>query len=389
MKVLVYDPFAGISGDMNIGAMVSLGIPETYFKDTVESLGISGAGIEFVCEKRWGIEGVRALVKEGCHDHGHRNLGDISEIINKSRLSENIKKKSLDIFTTIAEAEAKVHGTDIGNIHFHETGAVDSIVDIVCAAAAVEYIKPDMIISRPPELGSGFVECQHGIFPVPPPAVSEILKDVPVSIGNVVHEATTPTGAAILKTLADCFQRTYSGTVKASGYGVGKRDPEIPNLLRVLIIESDQKSGETDSDEAVIITCNIDDMNPELYSNVMKMLFDGGAKDVFQTSVFMKKNRPGTLLTVMADPEDEEKINEILFLETTTAGVRSYRVKQTMLKRKEVISSTKYGKVRTKELYYRGRCISSKPEYDDMVSISEKNRVSLRSLYNSFNHETD
>ena len=130
-------------------------------------------------------------------------------------------------------------------------------------------------------------------------------------------------------------------------------------------------------------------MNPELYSNVMKMLFDGGAKDVFQTSVFMKKNRPGTLLTVMADPEDEEKINEILFLETTTAGVRSYRVKQTMLKRKEVISSTKYGKVRTKELFYRGRCISSKPEYDDMVSISEKNRVSLRSLYNSFNHETD
>jgi uncharacterized protein (TIGR00299 family) protein len=383
LTVLIYDPFAGLRGELNIGAMVSLGVPESYFLNIVETLDLQGVDIEFKKEHRQGIEGIRAIVKDNSlqDQHNHRNLEVINGIIEKSRIPENVKRISLGIFKKLAEAEAKVHGMDIRKVHFHETGAIDSIVDIICAAAAIDYLKPDIIISKPPELGSGFVKCQHGNLPVPPPAVAEILKDVPVSVGNVDHEATTPTGAAILVNLADSFSRRFSGRIIATGYGVGKRNPAIPNVLRVHLIETDEQDDSISSQDAMIVTCNIDDMNPELYSNVIKLLFDAGAKDVYMTPVFMKKNRPGTLLTVMVSPEKEKEINEILFLETTTAGVRSHRVKQTMLSRKEVFVETEYGRVRVKELYYNGKCISKKPEYDDLKYAADNNGISLRALY--------
>ncbi len=420
MKVLVYDPFAGISGDMNIGAMVSLGVPESYFTETVKELRIDGAALYFEKDERRGISGIRAHVRddvfkgkdketaalkivslkhEGAsagqsrhgHNHGsiikkyhqpHRNLADITGIILRSALSAAVKERSIRMFTLLAEAEAAVHGKAISEVHFHETGAVDSIIDIVCASAAVEYLRPDRIISRPVELGSGVIKCAHGILPVPAPATAKLLEKIPVTAGRTDHEATTPTGAVILKTLADSFSDSFAGRITGSGYGIGSRDSALPNVLRIMLAETEGETGDGIScNEALIMECNIDDMNPELYGNVIDKLFCAGAKDAYLTPLFMKKNRPGTLLTVMAARELEEIIRDIIFIETTTAGIRSYPVRQNMIDRKEGVCETIFGKVRVKELYYRGRCISVKPEYDDMARLASENSIPLRELY--------
>ncbi len=422
MKILIYNPFAGISGDMNIGAMVSLGVPESYFDETIKHLHLHGVEIEFAKDQRKGISGVKVLIRDkelltadnGSgfqhehehkhkheHEHGskkqksqninphpHRNLEDIKKIIQESSLSDPIKERSLAIFTNLAEAEARVHGTSISEVHFHEAGAVDSIADIVCAASAIEFLKPDKIISLPVELGSGFVNCAHGILPVPAPAVAALLENIPVTYGRINHEATTPTGAAILKTVVDEFQTEYSYRIIKTGYGLGSRDVEIPNILRIMFAEPFDSNNSADDnfsnrpdDDAVMMNCNIDDMNPEFYSNVMNKLFNAGAKEVYLTPVYMKKNRPGTLLSVMTTLKLEEIMTDIIFLETTTAGIRSYNVKQKMLERKEGVFESKYGKLRVKKLFYKGNCISKKPEYDDMVRLADENKISIKELY--------
>ena len=409
MRILIYDPFAGISGDMNIGAMVSLGVPEDYFRKTVDALHLHGAAIDFRKDTRKGISGIRALVsfdenhgaegrhrKNGNHKalpenhgaeksrqhHGERNLETIKKLISESSLGSFTKKTSIEMFELLAEAEAEVHGKDINDIHFHETGAVDSIIDIVCAAAAIEYLKPDRIICRPVELGSGTVTCAHGLLTVPAHATADILKDIPVTSGRADHEATTHTGAVIVKKLADEFTETLSCRITKTGYGIGSRDRKVPNVLRVMVAEADALPLSPGSRlEAAIINCNIDDMNPELYSNVMDRLFSAGAKEVFMTPVYMKKNRPGTLLTVMAPVDIEEKIKEIIFLETTTAGLRSHRVRQDMLEREEEKKETPYGSITVKKLYRAGRCISVKPEYREMLAAAEKTGIPLRQIY--------
>lgn len=430
MKILVYDPFSGISGDMHMGAMVDLGVPRQYLIDSLKALNLPGWHLEFKADQRKGISGTRAIVAvEGedhghdhehdhehehehhtHHDHGghdhthehgaheepehghshpHRGLKEIREIVEKSALSQRVKERSMRMFDLIARAEGKVHGKDPEEVHFHEVGAVDSIVDIVAAAAAIEYLAPDKILSFPPELGGGFVRCAHGKIPVPAPATVEILSGVESRRGAVQKETTTPTGAAILKANVHEFVETSAYKVSRTGYGVGSRDTEIPNVLRVFLAEAETSGetfgeavGETET-EALIMECNIDDMNPEFYDHVLTTLFKAGVKECYLTPVYMKKNRPGMLLTVMTVHEHREKIREIVFRETTTAGIREYPVTQTMLERSFETVKTEFGEVRVKSLYYRGDCISRKPEYDDVKALAEEGKVSLKEIYRS------
>ncbi len=405
MKTLVYDPFSGISGDMHMGAMVELGVPQEYLLESLEALSLKGWKVSFRREQRGSMTGTRAIVEVEehaevsghgeSHEHGHKHRGlkEIRRIIEDSSLLEGTKRRSMRMFETIAEAEAKVHGMNVDEIHFHEVGALDSIIDIVAAAAAIEYLAPERIISLPPELGGGFVECAHGLIPVPAPATVNILEGVPSKRGAVQKETTTPTGAAILKANVDEFIETASYRTVSTGYGVGSRELKIPNLLRTFIAESGSggentkepqaEPSDAEVTEAVMMECNIDDMNPELYDHVLGLLYRAGAKEAYITPVQMKKNRPGTVLTVMSAHSQRERIQRILFLETTSAGIREYSVRQTMLNRSFDTVETPYGAVRVKHFYYDGECISKKPEYDDVRELAEKHAVPLRTVYGS------
>ena len=449
MSILIYDPFAGISGDMNMAAMVDLGVPEEYIKEALNSLGIPDWEISFTNEKRKGISAMRAHVSIGgssqdctadeaeshssahdhesahthghshshdlssahshehshegshghshehshegshTHSHEHRNIGDIEKILKSSTVSPEISERAMKMFLHVAEAEAKVHGMPIDKVHFHEVGAVDSILDIVAAAAAIEYLKPEKVLSFPPELGGGFVNCAHGRIPVPAPATAEILKDVPVKTGSVNYETTTPTGAAILKTLSDGFITKSSFTIRKTGYGAGSRDTEIPNVLRVFLADDIQSSEAAFNEETVyMMECNIDDMNPEIHGYVMSLLFEAGANDVYMIPVYMKKNRPGTLLSLVVMPEKREIMRDIIFRETTTAGIREYPVERSVLERKSSLVSTVYGDIPVKRLFYRGEEVGCKAEYESVKSLAEKHNIPMKTIYRSVNNGT-
>nr|HPR42164.1 nickel pincer cofactor biosynthesis protein LarC [Candidatus Methanofastidiosa archaeon] len=278
MKVLYYDCFSGISGDMNIGAMIDLGLDRDILLANLSRLEIEEEyEIEVRKEGRNGITGTRFDVRLSDNPDHHRCLGDVEDLIRSAKYSDYVEATSLNIFRRIADAESKVHGVPLEEVHFHEVGATDSIIDIVGSAICLEMLDVHKIVSSPVELGGGFVDCQHGRLPVPAPATCEILRGLPVTRGAVEHEATTPTGAAILAETADEFTSSAGFTMDAVGYGVGRRDGRIPNLLRLVL--GDVEPGEMDS--ALLLECNIDDMNPELYGNLMEELFEAGASDVF------------------------------------------------------------------------------------------------------------
>jgi uncharacterized protein (TIGR00299 family) protein len=402
MTVLFYDCFSGISGDMNLGAMVDVGVDPEYLKTELRKLKLKSFKLEFKSEQRKGITGTRAHVilteKEGAHQkdqdqhhnkHHHiheRNLQDISEIINKSSLNSRVKERSLAIFQKVAEAEAKIHGKSVDEIHFHEVGAIDSIVDIVGAALCIEYLKPDKVISSSVEVGGGFVKCEHGVFPVPAPATAEILRNIPVKSGAVQSETTTPTGAAILAIVVDEFTDKIQLTIRKTGYGIGKKDFDIPNVLRVHIGELDSVTGSgLESHTAFIIECNIDDMNPEMYGHVMDVLFEKGADDVFITPVIMKKARPASKLSVLCSTEIGDEITNILFTHTTTLGVRKHKVDKMVLKREFQKIMTRYGPVIIKTAIYKGKRLKSKPEYEDCIRIAKENDVPVQIVYQEIN----
>ncbi|MBN2214668.1 MAG: nickel pincer cofactor biosynthesis protein LarC [Bacteroidales bacterium] len=395
-KVLYYDCFAGISGDMNLGAMIDLGVDKNYLIKGLDKLSLSGYRISVSKESKNGISGTRVSVNlgknsikhsgSGHSDNsgdgiGNRNLEDIITIINSSKLSGSIKKNSIQIFRRIAEAEAKVHNKPVSRIHFHEVGATDSIIDIVGAAICLDYLKPDIIMASSVELGGGFVECAHGILPVPAPATVEILKGIPVRSGAVMHETTTPTGAAILASIVSEFTDKTDFTIDKIGYGLGYKDFDIPNLLRVYLGEFN-KAADTDSNISLIVECNIDDMNPELYDYIFDSLFSAGANDVFITPIIMKKSRPAVTLSVLCSNEIEYEIEKILLKETSTLGVRKYKVTKTMLNRKVTSIDTPFGKVRIKSAFYGGRPLKSKPEYEDCLRIAKENQMSISEVYN-------
>lgn len=384
MKILYYDCVAGISGDMTIGALLNLGARLEYVVDGLESLPLSGYTLRTAKESRKGIEGTRFEVILDNTSQPPRNFTEIRDMIMRSNLSEQVKRTSSEIFHIIAQAESKIHGTTLDKVHFHEVGAIDSIIDIVGFALCIENLGITTIFSSPVELGRGFVTCAHGTLPIPAPATIEILKDIPVSIGGVAHEATTPTGAAILATSVSRFTEHIEFIPQKVGYGIGTRDTDIPNVLRVIMGEQSQKETRGyQRGDAFVVECTVDDMNPELYEHVVDKLLNEGAFDVFMTPVIMKKSRPGTVLTVVCLPEIKESIRDIVMFETTTFGIREYRVDRWMFERTMTSVSTKYGPVRVKNALLNGETIKSKPEYDDCKELADKNEIPILEIYRS------
>ncbi len=377
--ILYYDCFSGICGDMNLGALIDIGVDKDYLIGELKKLNIEPFELRIMTSGKKGIHGTKADVIIHQHSHHHRNMKDIEQIIQSSSLSDNIKKISIDIFTKIAEAEAKVHMQPIDKIHFHEVGALDSIIDIVGAAICFDFLKPDRIMSSAVELGGGFVQCAHGLLPVPAPATVEILKNIPVKSGIVPFETTTPTGAAILATMVDEFTNNTHFKIIKTGYGIGNRDTDIPNVLRVYLAESIEEDNQHSHD--MVMECNIDDMNPEMYDFVFEKLFENGALDVFLTPIIMKKSRPANKLSVICHKDDSEKIKEIIFSNTSTLGLREYPIMKTMLTRDYTTIQTKFGEIKIKNAYYKNKKISSKPEYEDCKRLAKKHGVNIKDIY--------
>lgn len=384
MRILYYDCFAGISGDMNLGALIDLGVDANYLKTELGKLNIEGFHLEIEADSRRGISGTKAtVVIENPDNEKHRHLRHVEEIVNNSSLSEKVKTLSLKIFRHIAEAEAKVHNIEIQRVHFHEVGALDSIADIVGAAICLDYLKVDKVMSSPIQLGGGTVKCAHGIMPVPAPATALIVEGIPVKTGLVQHEATTPTGAAILVATVNEFSETLNFSVSKTGYGIGQRDvSEVPNVLRVFL--SENTSGENDWElvASTVLECNIDDMNPEHYDFLFKLLFEAGASDVWLTPIVMKKMRPANTLSVLSNNDLTDKLRTIVFEHTTTLGIRQYKVEKTMLKREQVSVSTQYGEVKVKVCRLNGRVISSKPEYSDCERLAKEHKLPISTIEN-------
>jgi uncharacterized protein (TIGR00299 family) protein len=327
-----------------------------------------------------GIEGTRVdVILKQEESHHHRNLKDVEDIINSSLLNEEVKKLSLKMFNKVAEAESKIHGKPIYEIHFHEVGAVDSIVDIVGAAICLLYLKVDKVMCSTVEVGSGFVKCAHGILPVPAPATAEILIGIPIKSLNVPFEATTPTGAAILSATVNSFTDKKEFAIVKIGYGLGKKDGIVPNILRVYLGEEDTK--ETTDAEEVILQCNIDDMNTENYDYIMERLFNSGAKDVYLTNIIMKKGRPGIMLSVLCENDKEKELKEIIFRESSTIGLRKYGVHKEMLYRENSKILTSLGEIRVKTVFYKGEQLKHKFEYEDCKKLAKENMLPITKVY--------
>lgn len=393
MKILCYDCFSGISGDMNLAAMIDLGIDRNRLLAELKKLDIGPYEIQIGRDQRRGITGTKVEVVVGreAAPAEERTFRRITRMVADSDLTETVKAMSLKIFTKIAEAEAKVHGHALDEVHFHEVGATDSIVDVVGAAVCLDFLQVDRVLSSPVEVGGGFVTCAHGILPVPAPATAEILKGIPIKAGGVSHEATTPTGAAILAATVDQFVEAVDFTITGIGYGIGQRDTDLPNVLRVFLGEWLERAPADDieTEDAFLIECNIDDMNPELYDDVMDSLFQQGALDVFLTPVIMKKSRPAIKISILCGDRERQAIEEILWLKTSTFGLRTQRVSKTMLKRDFSIRSTKYGAITMKNAYFGGKRIKSKPEYEDCRKLAGEKGVSVKEIYDSLTSGED
>jgi uncharacterized protein (TIGR00299 family) protein len=382
MRILYYDCFSGISGDMNLGAMIDLGIEQDYLTGELNKLNLSGWELIVQKDQRHGIFGTKVTVKQTKHEHVHRHLSDIEKIINNSTLDKKTRELSMKIFMKIALAEASVHKISPDKVHFHEVGAIDSIIDVVGAAICFNALRVDEVHVSPLELGSGFVNCDHGRLPVPAPATAEIIQGIPVKKGGVDFEATTPTGAAIIAALGTEFGHESAIKIEKTAYGIGhKEHPLVPNLLRVFLGE---KSAASESGHnALLLECNIDDMNPEFFEFISDRLLIAGASDVFLSNIMMKKGRPGIVLNVICEAEKAEGLKGIIFTESTTLGIRTFPFrKETLVRRFERIK-TIYGDVTVKRSFYNENEVSCKPEYDECRSIALESGIPVKEVYNN------
>ena len=380
MKIAYFDCFAGASGDMILGAMVDAGLRPDRLNHELEKLHL-GLPVNFAPSVRKGISGTQAIVD--CHtaqNPPHRHLGDIVQLIDRSELSPDIKEKSIAIFNRLAIAEARVHGTVVEAVHFHEVGAMDAIIDIVGAVAGLSLMGIDAVHCSAIHVGSGTIVCNHGLLPVPAPAVLELVKGIPVYSTGVKGELLTPTGAAILTTLAETFGPLPEMTVEASGYGTGASDPEIPNLLRLIVGHVPSRLLDAETDRVGILEAAVDDMNPQVYDFVMQQALSLGARDIFLTPIQMKKNRPGTLVTLMCLPEDIDRFARFLLRETTSIGLR-WRIEHRIKAGRDVHEfETSLGTVRVKTATFQNATINLAPEYDDCKAIALQHNLPLKSV---------
>jgi pyridinium-3,5-bisthiocarboxylic acid mononucleotide nickel chelatase len=427
MRIAYLDCFSGISGDMFLGALVDAGVPPRVLEGTVAELRV-GARLEIVRVMRNGISATKVDVYTGDekdmpreeywakqnvahtppsahhehshphpHDHGHehdhsiavdknaphrhsRGLSEIREIIGKAAIDNKAKTLAIEIFEALGAAEAKIHNIPVEQVHFHEVGAVDAMVDIVCAAVGTVALGVDEIVCSPLNVGGGTVQCAHGTLPVPAPATVELLRGAPVYSSGIQAELVTPTGAAIVKTLVRRFAAFPQMTIEKSGYGAGSRDfPGYPNVLRLTLGER-ATAAPTFTGTVTILEANLDDLNPQVFGYVLDRLFEAGALDAFAVPVQMKKNRPGTLLTVLCDAELADKLTEILFQETTTLGVRRREDSRQCLARRWEVARTQWGDVRIKIGSMNGSVTSYSPEYEDCRKIAAAYRVPLKTV---------
>jgi uncharacterized protein (TIGR00299 family) protein len=446
MRIAYLECFSGMSGDMFLGALIDAGVPSRVLEDAVAALNVGArleisrvvrSGISATKVDVW-VDGEKDLPREeywakqrvartlspanahhehdhhshhehehhhshehstdhelasgadvsragapAPHEHSHgRGLTEIREIIGQSAISDTAKKTAIAIFEALGAAEAKIHATSVEKVHFHEVGAVDAMVDIVCAAVGSEALAVDEIICSPLNVGGGMVQCAHGTFPVPAPATVELLKDAPVYSSGVQAELVTPTGAAIVKILATRFAAFPEMKIERSGYGAGSREfPGHPNVVRLTIGKAASTlAAKTASDTVTVLEANLDDLNPQVFGYVMNRLLEDGALDAFGMPVQMKKNRPGTLLTVLCKPEDAAKLAQLIFTETTTLGVRRRdEVRQTLARRWENVR-TQWGEVRIKIASMNGSVTNYAPEYEDCRRIASEQHVPLKTV---------
>jgi len=384
MKIAYFDCFSGISGDMTVGALLDAGLKIETLEKELKKLGLSGYQLEVNKVVKKGISATQFKVKikeEGVE----RRFKDILTNLEESKLDEEIKKETKKIFFNIAQAESKIHQKDIDKIHFHEIGGLDSIIDITSAVIGIKTLGIEEIYSSALPVGKGFVKCAHGVIPVPAPATLELLKNIPTYSGGIESEMITPTGAAIIGTLAKSFGERPLMKIERIGYGAGEKEFTIPNILRVSIGEKKLKDEKLKdgyvSDEAVLIESNIDDMNPEFYDYIMDQLFSQGALDVFLTPIQMKKNRPANMLSIVIYEQNLKEILEVLFSESTTLGVRIREIKRLKLAQQNFIAETKYGKIKVKVGMFKGEIKNIAPEYEDCKKIAEQHQVPLKEVY--------
>ncbi len=379
-KILYIDCFSGISGDMMVGALCDLGLDLLFLRNELKKLDINGYDIDCKEIKAGSIKAKKFTVNvtgsQPC-----RNFEDIKKIIGESSLDKEIKKISLDIFHLIAEAEAVIHDCDISKIHFHEVGTVDSIIDIVSTAIGLRFLKIESFYSSKIPLGSGFVESSHGRLPVPAPAVLEILKEIPVYGGNFDFEVTTPTGAAIIKTLGAKFGEIPGMKIEKIGYGAGSKvKKETPNILRLLMGAATDKI-EPHEENLIILSANIDDSTPEIIGYLQETLLKDRALDVWIEPIYMKKNRPAFKLCVLCDRESECEIIDKIFSESTTLGIRREEIKRYLVDREIKTIKLPYGEVRVKTGIYKGEKVNISPEFESCRKLAKKTGKPLKEIY--------
>src|SRR5579863_1112058 len=378
MKLAYFDCFSGISGDMTLGALVDAGLSVEHLRGELSGLRV--AGWELTAEKVWKNGMAATYVRVKTEDQSkHRSLSAILEILEKSELAPRVRERAGAIFRKLGEAEARVHDVPLEKIHFHEVGAVDAIVDIVGACVGFEALGIEKFACSPLNVGGGTAKMAHGVLPVPAPATANLLQGKPTYSNGVQKELVTPTGAAIVATLCDSFGPQPAMTVSAIGYGAGTADLEgQPNVVRIMIGEAAEKSVAGFDEEIAVIEANLDDMNPQIYGYFLEKALSAGALDVYTTPVQMKKNRPGTLLTVLCQPADVQALMLLIFAETTTFGVRTYSAQRRVLPREWVSVATDYGHVRIKVSRVNGRILHVAPEFEDCKKLAAEKDVPLQ-----------
>ncbi|MEO8680998.1 MAG: nickel pincer cofactor biosynthesis protein LarC [Vicinamibacterales bacterium] len=400
MKILYFDCFAGAAGDMILGALLDAGLPFDELKRALGSLAVDGWEVSVDRVLKTGVVATKFRVHDPSHDrpdvasdgrshdrsgshhshehHSHHSLAQIEAAIARSALSNAGKARAIAMFRRLAEAEAAIHGMPVDKVHLHEVGAIDSIIDIVGAVFGLEWFAADRIVASPLNVGGGTVRSAHGVFPVPAPATLRLLGNAPVYSSGIQSELLTPTGALILSEYASSFGPIPAMTVERVGYGAGDRDlSETPNVVRVLV---GQAASDASAMRVVTLECEIDDMNPQIFGALMDRLYAAGALEVFYSSVQMKKNRPGTLMTIVARPDQREALTSLVFRESTTIGVRYQEVWRECLDREMVVVRTAVGAVRFKVATRNGQILNAQPEFDDLAKLAAERGIPIKDV---------
>jgi uncharacterized protein (TIGR00299 family) protein len=411
-KILYFDCFAGAAGDMILGALLDAGLPFDELKRALGSLAVDGWDISVDRVIKTGVTATKFRVHETVHSgvgkrepgvgnresgtghhHKHHQLKHIVAAIERSALSEQGKAKAVKMFRRLGEAEAEIHGVPLDKVHLHEVGAIDSIIDIVGAVFALEWFAADRIVVSPMNVGGGMVKSAHGVFPVPAPATLALVGGAPVYSSGIQHELLTPTGALILTEYASSFGPVPAMHIKKVGYGAGDRElNETPNVVRVLVGEAagdprthdprpkthDPRPTTSLSHTVAVLECEIDDMNPQIFGVLMEKLYAAGALEVFYAGIQMKKNRPGTLMTIVARPDQREALTEIVFRESTTIGIRHQELSRECLDREMVTVETSIGPVRFKVARRDGRVFNAQPEFEDLAKLSAERGIPVK-----------